>query len=164
MANRLELILGNVVRRIKHGRIEPYAHDRGEELKVDLQRLEVFEDPLSEFDLTYDDALLNIELRHALHHEFEEPEPPNGLWDKMKRTMETTIKGDPERDMTAMPDVHVQRRLPADRVLVAVLVADGFRHEPHGARRCRAVTARGNTKSRTRAGAIAGPLPFNWAG
>jgi hypothetical protein len=107
MASRLELMLSDIVRRIKHGRIEPYAHDRGEELKVDLQRLEVFEDPLVEFDMTYEDALLNIELRHALHDEFEEPVPPSGLWDKMKRTMETTIKGDPERDMTAMPDVRM---------------------------------------------------------
>ena len=107
MATRLELILSNILRRVRHGRIEPYAHDRGEELKVDLQRLEVFEDPLSEYDMTYEDALLNIELRHALHDEYEEPDSPTGLWDKMKRKVETTVKGDPERDMTAMHDVRM---------------------------------------------------------
>ena len=107
MANRLESVLSNIVRRVRHGRIELYAHDRGEELKVDLQRLEVYEDPLGEYDMTYEDALLNIELRHALHDEFEEPEPPSGLWDKMTRTMETTIKGDPERDIGGVPDARL---------------------------------------------------------
>jgi hypothetical protein len=107
MAKRMEVALSNILRRIRHGRIEPFAHDRGEELKVDLQRLEVFEDPLEEYDMTYEDALLNIELRHALHDEVKEVEVPAGLWDKMKRTMETTIRGDPERDVTAMPDARL---------------------------------------------------------